>query len=76
VYVHTDVTKHLSPRSNLVDKSTYSLITGIALLVTSIVFFVLPAIIDNLDSFIPVMLAIVSLISALSFFGAGYASRR
>ena len=51
------------------DKSTYSLVAGIALLLTAVTFFVLPAIIDRLDAFVPVMLSIVSLVASLSFFG-------
>jgi hypothetical protein len=52
------------------DDNTYNLIVGIVLVLTSLIFFALPAFLPY-DPMIPVLLAIVSLVGAISFFYRG-----
>ena len=56
------------------DNNTYNLIVGIVLVITSLIFFVLPAFLPY-DPMLPVLLAIVSLIGAISFFYRGRAKK-
>ena len=55
------------------DKATYSLISGIALLAAAIVFFVLPAVTD-IEPFIPVLAGIALLGTAVMTLLTGYGS--
>ena len=53
------------------DRATYSLVSGIALLVAGIVFFVLPAVFDY-EAFIPVLVGIVLLGGGIISLLSGY----
>ena len=53
------------------DRATYSLVSGIALLVAGIIFFTLPAVLDY-DAFIPVLVGIVLFGAAIMSFISGY----
>ena len=53
------------------DRATYALVSGIALLVAAIAFFTLPALLDY-DAFIPVVVGIVLFGAAIISFIAGY----
>lgn len=53
------------------DRSTYRLVSGIALLAAAIVFFMLPGLLDY-DAFIPVIIGIALLGAAVISFVAGY----
>ncbi len=57
------------------DKATYALISGIALLASAIAFFILPGALDY-DAFIPVIVGISLLGAAIISFIAGYSELR
>jgi len=56
------------------DKRTYRFAVGIVLVITSLVFFSLPSLL-NLDYFIPIMFALVSFILGVGSFYMGYSEK-
>jgi hypothetical protein len=55
------------------DKATYALMSGIALLAAAIGFFILPGLLDY-DAFVPVIVGISLLGAAIISFIAGYSA--
>jgi len=64
----------LARRRLMMDKRTYRFAVGIVLVITSLVFFSLPSLL-NLDYFIPIMFALVSFILGVGSFYMGYSEK-
>jgi hypothetical protein len=56
------------------DKRTYNLVTGSLMVIVSVVFFVLPSVL-NLDALILFMFALVSFAIGIWFFIAGWSDK-
>ncbi|MCW4040224.1 MAG: hypothetical protein NWE83_05685 [Candidatus Bathyarchaeota archaeon] len=56
------------------DKRTYNLVAGIIMIIVSLVFFMLPSVL-NLDAFIPIMFALVSFVIGIWFFITGWSEK-
>lgn len=58
----------------VMNKQVYSLASGTVLIAASLVFFLLPSLL-NLDAFIPVMLAILAFLAGLGMFLTGHSAK-
>lgn len=56
------------------DKRTYSLVIGITMIIVSLVFFVLPSVM-NVDAFFPFLFSLVSFVLGIWFFVTGWSEK-
>jgi hypothetical protein len=57
------------------NKRTYSFGVGVVMVIASFLFFLLPVLFSNIDAFIPVMLAMLSLLIGIAFFFMGFSEK-
>ena len=57
------------------NRREYSFGVGVVLVAVSFLFFLLPVLFSNIDAFIPVMLAILSLLIGIAFFFMGFSEK-
>ena len=57
------------------DKRDYSLVVGVVMVAVAFLFFMIPVVFSGIDAFIPVMLAILSLLVGIGFFFMGFAEK-